>query len=65
MARVVYRLKGFGSSTGIGLGGRDKYYGQADIVMMKGRKPKNDPSAFDARELKANLEPAVVRPDGD
>ena len=54
-----------GLGTGIGLGGRDEFYGQADIVMMKGRKPKDDPSAFDARELKANLEPAILRPAAD
>lgn len=50
-----------GVGTGVPIGGDTKYYGQADAVLMKGKKPANDASAFDAREIKANLEPSIVR----
>jgi hypothetical protein len=50
-----------GVGTGIPLGGDAKYFGQADAVFMKGKKPANDASAFDAREIKANLEPGIIR----
>jgi len=49
-----------GVGTGIG-GGNSKYYGQADAVLMKGKKPASNASAFDAREIKASLEPSIVR----
>ena len=42
-----------------------EYYGQADVAMMKGKKPAKEPSAFDAREIKTNLEPTIVRPTAD
>ena len=58
----------FGGSGGISIGvgtgvptGDPKYYGQADAVLMKGKKPANDPAAFDAREIKANLGASIVR----
>lgn len=58
----------FGSHSGISLGvgsifggGGSNFYGQADIALMKGKKPSNDPAAFDAHEIKANLGPSVVR----
>jgi hypothetical protein len=50
-----------GVGSGTSLGGKANYYGQADIALMKGKKPANDPTAFDAHELKANLEPSIVR----
>jgi hypothetical protein len=39
-----------------------EYVAQADVLMMKGRKPKGDLKAFDAREVKENLEPSIKRP---
>ena len=56
----------FGGHGGIGIGtgtgvGNPSYSGQADVVLMKGKKPADNPAAFDARALKANLEPSVVR----
>lgn len=53
-----------GVSIGVGTGvpARDpKYYGQADAVLMKGGKPAHDANAFDARQIKANLEPGILR----
>lgn len=63
---------GFGSyrwgprfSTGIGIGtttSSTEYEGQANIVMFKGEKPTQDVKAFDAREIKSNLESRIARP---
>lgn len=57
---------GSGISLGIGtvLGGGSKgaYISQADIQVFKGAKPAGDNKAFDAREVKANLDPAIRRP---
>lgn len=51
-----------GVGTGIPVGRGDaKYFGQADAVLMKGKKPAGDPAAFDAREIKQNLEPSIIR----
>jgi len=40
-----------------------EYEGRITIVMVKGQKKEGDAKAFDAREVKANLEPEVVRPE--
>jgi len=40
----------------------DRYEATAEIVMGKGAKPANDPNAFEAREVIANLGPRVNRP---
>ncbi|MFT4046300.1 MAG: hypothetical protein QM661_06335 [Solimonas sp.] len=61
---------GFGSRSGVGLGvgtttSADRgaaYISQAEILTFKGRKPADNPQAFDAREVKANLEAGIVRP---
>lgn len=57
---------GSGISLGIGtvLGGgnKDAFIAQADILVFKGAKPAGDSKAFDAREVKANLDPAIRRP---
>ncbi|HET8882492.1 MAG TPA: hypothetical protein VFM56_09990 [Solimonas sp.] len=60
---------GFGSHSGLGLGvgtstGGDKveYSAQAEIVAYKGKKPDDNPQAFDAREVKQNLDAKIVRP---
>ncbi|MES0872478.1 CC0125/CC1285 family lipoprotein [Sinimarinibacterium thermocellulolyticum] len=39
-----------------------RYAAQADVVMFKGEKNSADTRAFNAAELKANLEPLIVRP---
>ncbi|WP_028080462.1 CC0125/CC1285 family lipoprotein [Solimonas soli] len=62
---------GFGSRSGVGVGvgtSTDsargaEYSAQAEILTCKGRKPADNPQAFDAREVKANLEAGIVRPD--
>lgn len=61
-----FRLGGSGGislgvGTGIPVGGDKKYFGEANVLLMKGQKPANDPNAFDAREVKKNLEPAIIR----
>ena len=40
----------------------EKYEATADIVMNKGPRPADDPRAFDAREVMANLGPTIQRP---
>ena len=39
-----------------------RYEAVAEIAMFDGAKPTNDPDAFDAREVQANLQGRVVRP---
>ncbi|MGH8529391.1 MAG: CC0125/CC1285 family lipoprotein [Nevskiales bacterium] len=56
----------FGTGVGVGVGttsSTTEYEGQADIVMYKGKKLPKDVRAFDAREVKANIEPRVTRPE--
>jgi len=61
---------GFGSRSGVGVGvgtSTDsargvEYSAQAEILTFKGSKPADNPQAFDAREVKANLEAGIVRP---
>lgn len=38
------------------------YEQTADVTMFKGKKPSIAPNAYDAREVKANLEPGISRP---
>lgn len=59
---------GFGSRSGVGIGvgtstdrRTKEYQGQADALLMRGKKPADNPSAYDAREVKANLESGIVR----
>ncbi len=40
----------------------DRYEANAEIVMGNGPKPSNDPAAFDAREVMANLGPRIQGP---
>jgi hypothetical protein len=40
----------------------DRYEASAEIVMGRGRKPAEDPNAFDAGEVIDNLGPRVPRP---
>lgn len=39
-----------------------EYVAVVDIVMFKGKKPANEVHAFDAHEVKANLESQIERP---
>lgn len=67
---ITFGIGGYGfgrGGVGIGVGTTTEprnreYQGQADAVLMRGKKPADNPAAYDAREVKANLEPAIVRP---
>jgi hypothetical protein len=39
-----------------------RYEAVAEIAMFSGPKPSDDPDAFDAREVQANLQSRIVRP---
>lgn len=58
----------FGSSGGVGVGvGTSTQSGgrssnMAEVVMFKGRKPDDNPIAFDAREVKESLADEIERP---
>lgn len=39
-----------------------RYEAAAEIVMHKGTKPEDNTAAYDARSIKANLEPKIIRP---
>lgn len=39
-----------------------EYEAQANVVMFAGKKKDDDVKAFDARQVRTNLEPQVVRP---
>lgn len=54
------------SGFGIGIGTAypiTEYKAQAYVTMFKGERPTTQPDAFDAREVKANLAPAIKYPD--
>lgn len=58
-----YPYAGRGLSTSAGTSvPRTEYQAQANILVFKGPKPADDPKAFDARDLKSNLEATIVRP---
>lgn len=40
----------------------DRFEASTEIIMGRGPKPSNDPNAFDAREVQANLSGYVPRP---
>lgn len=53
------------SALGLGVGTSipsTEYQAEANIVMFKGKKADADVKAFNARELKSNLEARIVRP---
>jgi hypothetical protein len=50
---------GFGGSTEVD---KTAYYASAEIRIFAGAKPADQPAAFDARELMANLGPLLQRP---
>ncbi|MDC7682583.1 hypothetical protein PQU92_04810 [Asticcacaulis sp. BYS171W] len=39
-----------------------RYEASAEVLLGKGPKPANDPNAYDAREVKQNLDPRIIRP---
>jgi hypothetical protein len=52
---------GFGFDTSSAIP-RTEYEAQASILVFKGPKPADNYKAFDAREVKANLEATIARP---
>ncbi|NGY03620.1 hypothetical protein G7Y85_02475 [Solimonas terrae] len=50
---------GLGASTATPV---TQYVAQANVVMFTGQKKESDVQAFDAREVRKNLEPSIVRP---
>jgi len=70
---IGFGFGSFGSHTGISVGvgsevgggsrsAPDRYLSQLDILAFKGQRPADNPQAFDAREVKANLEAQIQRP---
>jgi hypothetical protein len=39
-----------------------RYKANAEILMVRGRKPAEDPAAFDARDVAAHLAPTIAKP---
>lgn len=39
-----------------------EYQAQADVLIYKGKKPENNPKAYDARQIQINLGPLITRP---
>lgn len=55
--------RGVGLGAGIGTSvPSTEYEASANILLYKGKKPATETRAFDARELKANLESTITRP---
>jgi hypothetical protein len=50
---------GFGTSMATPI---TEYMAQASVVMFAGQKKDSDVHAFDAREVRKNLEPSILRP---
>ncbi len=64
--RFVYGTTGFGAGFGTTSGTtreRREYTAQAIIQTGRGPKPKDNPSAFDARQILKNLGPTIIRPE--
>lgn len=56
------------TSIGIGVGSSipsTEYMAEANIVMFKGKKAEGEVKAFNAREIKENLESLILRPQPD
>lgn len=66
-----FGIGGFGRNGGVGFGVgtgsdiRSEYQGSADVTMFRGKKPEDNPHAYDARAIKENLESTVARPKPD
>lgn len=54
----------WGSGLGLEVDSRtfEQFEAEGEIVMSKGPKPDNAPNAYDARQVKDNLEGKIVRP---
>lgn len=39
-----------------------RYKANAEILMLRGKKPAGDPAAFDARDVAAHLAPTIAKP---
>lgn len=39
-----------------------EYQAQADVLIYKGKKPEDNPKAYDARQIQLNLGPLITRP---
>jgi len=70
--RHDFFLSWYGYPYGPGFGGGiatettrpiERYKAVAEIVMYKGKKPEDDPTAFDARAVIKHLAPVVQRPE--
>jgi hypothetical protein len=57
------RWGAFGADWGTDTVIYSRYEATAEILMHKGAKPDSDPNAYDARAVRANLEPSIIRPD--
>lgn len=53
---------GFGIAHPVGASDRERYQANVEVLMKKGKK-SDDPNAFNAREIRENLEPVVRRPE--
>ena len=58
----IGRHGGLGIGIGSGTEIRTEYQGSADVNLFHGKKPDNDPHAYDARQLRDNLESTIARP---
>lgn len=56
------RWGAFGADWGTDTVIYSRYEATAEILMHKGAKPDSDPNAYDARAVRANLEPTIIRP---
>lgn len=55
---------GVGVGTSTGGGSKRAYTAQSDVLLFRGVKPADDAQAFDAREVRDNLEAGINRPAG-
>lgn len=61
----IGRNGGLGIGFGTGSDIRTEYQGTADVAMYRGKKPENNAQAYDARDVKKNLDPTIQRPKSD
>jgi hypothetical protein len=52
----------FGIGTSFPINTTTEYVAQSDILMLKGKKPASELKAFNAKEVRENLEPSIRRP---
>ena len=61
--RYPYHLGGYGRFGDSYTQQVTRYSASADVVVYSGPKPKDNPKAYDAREIMKNLGPDVIRPE--